>query len=1023
MSKLKLLLATAFLCVCHTLLAQVTVTGKVTDAKDGLPIAGATVSIKNSNLATVTRNDGSFSISTPANATLIVSFIGYNSVEVPASPNLSVSLSPGTSALAEVVVTGYGTQIKRELTSSVTRVKGSEVTNVPVPNFNQALQGRAAGVFVEANNGKIGEGVKVRIRGQGSINASNDPLYVVDGIPLNTGTLSGNALADLNFNDVESFEILKDASATAIYGSRAANGVVLITTKKGRSGAPKFTVGMQYGSNSPTHKRGFLNAKEYVELFTEAAVNAAKYHYNRAGNWRGYASEQAAITDMTNYVQGRFTRYSGWSDWKTLQTNTNWEDQAFQDASVGAVDVSASGGSEKTRYYISGSYNKQDGILIGNNFNRISGRMNLDQELSSRFKVGVNLSLSRTNADRVGADNLFETPMQLVALSPLTPLRDKNGNYYDRPTATYYNGLLELDNADWKSYNFRNIGSAYGQFNFHKNLYFRTEFGLDMLNQNEEEFEGSKTLTGSSTNGWGRSTWFRNTRYTTNNFFNYNTNFATNHNLDATVGFSFEKSDSRRTSTTGEQFPSDDLRTLANAGKITAGSSSTSEYAIASYFGRLHYNFKKKYLLGFSGRYDGSSVFGIDKRWGFFPAVSAGWVISEEDFMNSSDVISFLKLRGSYGQLGNALGFGNYTAQPAFVVGKYNGASVLVPGRLGNNQLTWETSNQLDVGLEFGVLKNRISGELDWYDKRSAKGGRGFIFNLPVPATSGYRSYITNIGEIQNTGVELSLNSTNVSNRNFKWTTQFNITHNTNKVLKIDGDQDTLSFLDGRYMNALIVGQPIGVFYGPKYAGVDPQNGDALFYLQDGKGTTADYNEAGSFVVGDPNPKWFGGFGNTFNYRGVELSVLFQGVFDYQIVNGAGGFMSARADWFDNQTKDQLNRWQKPGDVTDVPEVRLNRFGDFSSPYVSTQYMEEGSYVRLKNVTLAYNFPSTLLRKTGLNTARFYVTGINLATFTNYTGWDPEVNTDYRASNINQGGDFYAAPQIKSIVVGLNLGF
>ncbi|WP_121352498.1 SusC/RagA family TonB-linked outer membrane protein [Flavisolibacter nicotianae] len=1023
MRKIKNLLLLGMLCSIQFLWAQTTqITGKVSD-ENGVPVYGATVSVKNTNISAVTAADGSFTIKAAPNATLQISYVGYRTVEVPASAAASIRLAQGENKLTEVVVTGYGQSSKRELTSSVTKVKGADVVNTPVPNFTQALQGRAAGVFVESQNGKVGEGVKVRIRGQGSINASNSPLYVVDGIPINTGTLSGNALADINFNDVESFDVLKDAAATAIYGSRAANGVILITTKKGRAGKPKFNVNFQYGSNNPTHKRGFLNAQEYLDFFREAAVNAGKYHYNRAGNWAGFGSEQEAVDYMVSKVEGRFTRYSGWSDWKKLETNTNWEDLAFQDAHVGSVDVSAAGGNERTRYYMSGSYNSQDGILFGNNFDRISGRINLDQDLSDKFKVGVNLTVARTNTRRVAEDNDFSTPMQIVALSPITPARDKNGKLYDRPVTTYYNPLIELENGEWRSTNYRNIGAAFGQYNFLKNLYFRTEFGLDMLNQNDEEFYGSQTINGNATNGFGRSTWLRTVRYTTNNFFNYKFNLGSRHDFDATAGYSFEKSQSRSTSVSGEQFPSDDLRTLASAGKITAGSSSKSEFALESFFGRINYKFNDKYLLGVSGRYDGSSVFGVDKRYGFFPAASAGWIISQENFLKSSNVLNFLKLRGSYGQLGNSLGFGNYEAQPAFGVAKYAGVSVLSPARLGNNQLTWETSNQLDLGLEFGIFNNRLSGEFDFYDKRSAKGGRGFIFNLPVPLTTGYGSFITNIGEIQNKGIEIALNSTNINGRDFRWTTSFNFTYNQNKVLKIDGEQDTLSFNDGRYMNALIVGQPIGVFYGPRYAGVDPQNGDALYYEQDGKTTTNDYNAAGSFVVGNPNPKYFGGINNSFSYKGIELNVLFQGVFDYQIVNGAGGFMSARGDWFDNQTRDQLKRWQKPGDVTNVPQARLNWFGDFASPSVSTQYMESGSYVRLKNVTLAYNLPANILRKAKLSSARVYATGVNLATFTNYSGWDPEVNTDYRASNINQGSDFYAAPQIKSFVVGLNIGF
>jgi len=1021
-----LLLAMSFTLICAQVWAQTKeVTGVVTDAKDGTPLSGVSVSLKGSSALTVTDAKGAFKISySGKSATLIFSYVGYNDLEfVVTGTTANVQLTPGERSLNEVVVVGYGQSQKKELTSSIVKVKGADVANTPVPNFNQALQGRAAGVFVESNNGKVGEGVKVRIRGQGSVNASNSPLYVIDGIPMVTGTISGNALADINFNDVESFEILKDAAATAIYGSRAANGVILITTKKGKSGKPRYQVGVQVGSNQPTHKRGFLNADEYIKFFEEAATNTAKYHYNRADNWLGFSSEQAAINNMLSWIRGRFNRYSGYSDWRNRETNTNWEDLAFQNAGVLAADASASGGTDKTKYYFSGSYNNQDGILFGNNFRRIGARLNLEQDLNSRLKVGINMSLANTKARRVSEDNEFNTPMQIVALSPITPVRDENGVIYDRPTTTYYNPLIELDNGQYFSYTFRNINSAFGQYNFSKNLYFRTEVGVDVLNQNDEEFYGSRTILGQATNGYGRSTWLRNMRLTTNNYFFYKGSIGEKHDFDATLGYAFEKSQTRLTSTSGEQFPGDDLRGLANAAKILTGTSTLEETALASYFGRVNYKFNNRYLLGVSARYDGSSVFGVNKRWGFFPAVSAGWILSEEKFLSNVSWLNLLKLRASYGQLGNAVGFGNYTAQPAYVAGKYSGQAILAPGRLGNNNLTWETSNQTDIGIEFAILKNRVTGELDYYDKRSAKNNRGFIFNLPIPLTSGYASIIQNLGEIQNTGVEFSVNSVNVDTRGFKWSTSFNIAYNRNKVLRIDGDQDTLSFNDGRYMNALIVGQPIGVHYGPRFAGVDVNNGDALYYMQDGKTTTNDYNEAGSFVVGDPNPKWFGGLGNTFTYKGIELSVLLQGVFDYQIVNGAGGFMSARGDWFDNQTRDQLNRWQKPGDITNVPQARINRWGDFQSPSVSTQYMEDGSYVRLKNVTLAYNFNAKLLNKLKLSNARFYLTGINLATFTKYTGWDPEVNTDYRASNINQGGDFYAAPQIKSFVAGLNINF
>jgi TonB-linked SusC/RagA family outer membrane protein len=1016
-----------FLIAASQLLAQTkTVTGKVLDDK-GAPISGATVLEKGTRNGVSASSDGSFSIKVKSGATLVVSAVGFKSLQAASNGSLVLKLVTEQESLAEVVVTGFGQSIKKDITSSITRIKGAEVANTPVPNFLQGVQGRAAGVFIESQNGKVGEGIKVRIRGASSVSASNNPLYVVDGIPINTATISGNALADINFNDVESFEILKDAAATAIYGSRGGNGVVLITTKKGKLGRTKYNVNMQYGSNKPTNKRGFLNSTEYLQYFREAAVNAGKYHYNRGGNWFGFANEAAAITYMTNTINSRFNRYSGLTtggaDWKADTVNTNWEDLAFQDAQTKIIEASASGGTDKSKFFISGSYNDQDGILFYNKFKRYSGRVNLDQELSNRLKVGVNLTISRTEARRVAEDNEFTTPMQIVALAPITPVRNNAGVLFDRPTTTYYNPLIETENASYLSTTFRSISTVYGQLSIAKGLNFRSEFGLDVLTQNDKQFYGRRTLNGQGTNGLGISDWLRSVRYTTNNYFSYATTINTKHSIDATAGMSFEKLANDATFVEGQQFANDDLRNIGNAANITGGSSTLSELAIVSYFGRVNYKFNKKYLLGLSGRVDGSSVFGENKRYGFFPAASVGWVVSEEDFLRNSKLIDNLKIRASYGSLGNQQGFGNYAWRGVYGTSRYAGTAGLTPGSLQNDVLTWETTNQFDLGFEIGILKNKISFEFDYYNKRSAGGGKGFIYNYPLPYTSGFSSITRNIGEIENKGVEFTLNTTNISNKNFTWTTSFNLSHNKNKVLKIDGQQDTLSFNDGRFMNALIVGKPIGVHYGPKYAGVDPANGDPLYYEQDGKTTTNDYNSAGSFVVGDPNPKWFGGITNTFNYKGFELSVLFQGVFDYEVVNGAGGFMSARGDWFDNQTRDQLGSWKKAGDVTNIPEARLNWFGDFQSPAVSTQYMEDASYVRLKQLTFAYNLPSKALSKLKLNSLRAYVTAVNLFTWTKYTGWDPEVNTDYRASNINQGADFYAAPQIKSVTFGLNIGF
>ncbi len=1014
MSKLRLLLLGFVLFSVQILSAQNReVTGKVTDA-GGTPLSNVSVTAKGSRNGTATANDGTFTLSVDANAkALIVSAIGFETQEIAITgAPLSISLKAGDSrSMDEVIVVGYGTKIKKDLTGNIARIKGSEVANTPVANFTQAIQGRAAGVFVESQSGKVGEGIKVRIRGSGSISASNSPLYVVDGVPINNDPNSGNSLADINFNDIETFDILKDASAAAIYGSRAANGVVLITTKKGRIGKTAMNVNFQYGTNKPTGYRGFLDAKNYVDLLREAAINSdiiegvdpldpAQY----SGSWLQFA-------------ENRLTRYSGYSNWRTLETNTNWEKLAFQeDAKTKLVDISASGGTDKTRFFISGGFNDQDGILFGNNFQRLSARFNLDHDASNRVKFGFNMSLARTIANRVADDNEFYTPMQIVALAPITPVRDQQGVYYDRPTTTYYNPLIELEDSRYESTTFRNIGGFYFNYKFAPSLVFKSEFGLDVQSQSDDRFFGNRTIIGQSTNGYGEATWFRRVNYNTNNYLSFAKIVNRVHDIDATAGMSFQSFTTDQSFVSGEDFPVNALKKLASAGRITGGSTSTSESAILSYFARGNYKLMNKYLVSLSGRIDGSSRFGKQNKYGFFPAASAGWILSQENFLSSVKWLSFLKLRASYGLTGNDAGFGDFAQLGLWGASKYNNVSGLVPTQLANPELKWEKSAQTDIGIDFGLFGNRLTGEIDYYVRNT----RDLIYNVPVPGTSGFATQTVNIGSMENKGVELVLNSVNVNSKTFKWNSSFNLSKNNNKVTKLDGDQTLIPGNDGRYMNSLIVGEGIGVFYGPKFAGADPANGDALYYLPDGKNTTNDYNDAGDFVVGNPNPDWIGGLNNTFSYKGIELSVLFQGVFGNQVMNGAGGFMSASFDWFDNQTEDQLKRWQKPGDVTNVPQLRLGYGNGIGA---SSRYVEDASYVRLKNLTVAYNLDSKLLNKLKIRSARIYLTGVNLATFTKYSGWDPEVNTDYRAGNRNQGGDFYAAPQIKSMTFGINLGF
>lgn len=993
--------------------AQTNVLGKITDSETGDPLSNVSVIVKGTSAGASTASDGSYNLEVPQNGTvLVVSSVGYVAKEVTMSGVVNnITLEPsGTINLDEIVVVGFGTQLKRDLTGNIAKVKGSDVQNMPVTNLNQALQGRAAGVFVEANSGKLGEGVKVLIRGSGSISASNSPLYVIDGLPISANSYSGSPISDINFNDIESFDILKDASAAAIYGARAANGVVLITTKKGKSGKTVFQVNTQYGTNKPTHLRGFFNSKEYVDLLREAAINSDVLDGVDP-------SDPAQYPDSwLEFAEGRLDRYSGWSDWRTLETNTNWEKLAFNDnANTSAIDVSASGGNEKTRFYISLSHIDQDGILIGNRLKRISSRINVEQAVSDKFKIGLNLSLSQTKTSRVQEDDEFSTPMQLVALSPVTPFRDLEGNLYNAPTTTYSNPYVDFAEGKYNALIYRNVGNVFGQYNFNSSLFFRTEFGVDIQNQNDDQFYGANTTYGNGTNGYGESDWFRALTYNANNYFTFKKNFSLLHDVDAVLGTSYQNYNSEYANVYGEQFPTQELQKLASAGLIKGGTSVESNSAFLSYFARANYKFNNKYLVSLSGRIDGSSVFGINNRYGFFPAAAVGWILTEENFLKNQNTLSFLKLRGSWGITGNADGFGDFASRGLWGGAAYNGAGGLQPTQLANPDLNWEKSNQIDIGLDFGFLNNRISGEIDVYNRKTDD----LIYNVPVPGNTGFSNKTVNIGSMENKGLEIVLNTENVISKNFKWSTNLNLAFNKNKITKLDGDQTLLAGNDGRYLNSLIVGESIGIFYGPKYAGVDPENGDALYFKQDGA-TTIDYNEAGNFIVGNPNPDLIAGFSNNLSYKGFDLSVLFQGVFGNQIMNGAGGFMSASFDWFDNQTKDQLNRWQNKGDVTNVPQFRLGQGNGIAA---SSRYIEDGDYIRLKNVTLAYNFPAAFIKRLGLNGVKFYVTGVNILTSTNYSGWDPEVNSDYRAGNRNQGSDFYSAPQIKNYSIGLNLNF
>ncbi len=535
--------------------------------------------------------------------------------------------------------------------------------------------------------------------------------------------------------------------------------------------------------------------------------------------------------------------------------------------------------------------------------------------------------------------------------------------------------------------------------------------------QNEDYYADRNTNAGENTNGYGDSRIVNIVNYTTNNYLTWDTQFAEDHKLTAVAGMSYQSSDRYLTFVSGTNFPTDSFTKLASAADITGGSTTQTVFRFLSYFSRANYTFKDRYLLSASARVDGSSRFGSNERYGFFPSISAGWIVSREEFMSDVDFLSFLKFRASYGLTGNA-NIGNFPSRGLYGGTGYAGLSGLSPSQTPNPDLKWERTAQYNFGLDFELVGDRISGEVDYYIKKTDD----LLLNVNVPATSGFTSQLRNVGELENKGFEFVLNTHNLVGE-FQWTSNFNIAFNSNKITDLDGQVIT-----GGFLNRAVEGEPIAVMWGKEYAGVDPDNGDALYHLhsEDGKdydaGTTNSYSEANDVVIGDPNPDFIGGLGNRFSYKNFDLNVLLQFVYGNDIYNGGGRYQSANGDFFDNQTKNQLNRWQEPGDITDVPEARLFG-GNGSNP--SSRYIHDASYLRLKNVVFGYTLPQSALDRLNLQRVRLYVSGLNLLTFTDYPGWDPEVNTDLysQSNNLNIGNEFYSVPQARTISFGVNIGF
>ncbi|MCY7409655.1 MAG: TonB-dependent receptor [Chitinophagales bacterium] len=1022
----KFLLPLVLLLLCTQLFAQKKIiTGTVTEKATGEPLIGVNVVLFGTLEHSGTNEDGKYALEVlEEGGSLIFSYVGFESdtIAFTNQTTLDAAMALTSKTLDGVVVVGYGTQIKSKLTGSISSVSGDDIAGTPVTSVEQALQGRAAGVFVESNNGKVGSAIRVRVRGSTSINANNEPLYVVDGIPINTAPVNDginlylNPLNDIDFNNIESIEILKDASASAIYGSRGANGVILITTKRGSPGKTKVNFEYQQGWSEPTRLRNFLDAQQYVSYFEEAATNAGKYDF--ANEVSGYATEQEAIDDYLATVHEQFDQLSGGTDWQNNAVNTDWQSLAFQKATSRDIHLNFSGGTDKLQYFVSGGYLQQEGIMIENAMTRGSLLINIDNKVSNKFDFGINLNISRSLNNDIPNDNYFESPMQIVAQCPLTPVYDSMGNYSTEPTTLYFNPLLETVYSQSNIYTFRTIGNVYADYNITNELKLRGEAGADITFLTQDRYSGSGSNFGQSVGGYGEV--FNNhvENYDLKLLLSYNKIFKQKHELEATAGTEYEPYTEYYSKVDGQGFPNDDLKTLASAATIVYGTSFTSYYRFLSYFGRINYNYDKKYLLSLTGRYDGSSRFGQDNRYGFFPSASAGWVLSEEPFLKGNNTFSFLKLRSSYGITGNA-GIGNFNYLGLYGVSSYNGTSGLYPSTLANPDLTWEKTAQFDVGIDYGFFGDRINGEIDYYIKNTSD----LLLEVPVPSTTGFTTQLQNIGKMRNAGFEFVIN-TDLLVKKFKWNASINFATNKNEVTALSNGQTLIDNGGSEALNVVMVGEPIGIFYGAEYAGVDVNNGDALWYINDPENpsdaTTNDFNAANFVVVGDPNPNFIAGITNSFSYKQFSLDFSLQSVVGNDVNLNGDYWMASNGSQWDNQITDMQNSWQNPGDVTDVPQERL--FFTNGSQFRNSRYISDASYLRLKTLTLSYSLPKKMLGKAKISSLRIYTSAYNLLTFTNYTGWDPEVTTDIYADNVNVGVDFYSAPQPRTIVFGISLG-
>lgn len=978
-SVIVLFLALTFQSVAQT---NITVTGKIIDATTKAPISGASILQLGSKNGTVSKADGSFQLQASTDATLLISYLGFAEQRVKvASTTMTISLTPDDNVLDDVVVIGYGSVKRKDVTTAISSVSTKDLEQRPIVNVGQAIQGRAAGVSVIQPNGTPGGEMSIRVRGTTSFNGSNSPLYVVDGVPVdNIGFLSPNDITDI--------QILKDASSAAIYGSRAANGVVLITTKTGANGEAKISLNGQLTSNFVNNKFDVLNTQQYRDLQNE--IGMIKLPEN--------------LTDQTD-----------------------WFKETYKTGRVQNYQLSISDGTEKLKYYLSAGYLDEKGVLDVAYFKRYNFRANIENNTRSWLKINANINYSDNinngiitgnGANRGGAVlSVINTPVYAPIWDPLNPTQ-YNTNFYGAPIRSPLENLAR--SAGNKNRENRLMASGSALITFIPELTLKSTFNIDRRNAINTRFlDPNTTERGRNQFGEGADTRNMNTVLTWDNVLTHNTSFG-KHKLETMLGSSWTDSQYTNNYIYGSHYRNGLIPTLNAANKISwdGTGSGASQWSIMSYFARAMYNYEGKYLVTANMRADGSSKLYPTSRWGYFPSVSAAWRLSAESFMEDLTWINDLKVRGGWGQTGNQSGIGDYAYLQMYSITKFpwfekeynNAVPAIAPNNLRTKDLTWETTTQSNFGVDLQVLNNRIGFTADYYYKRTTN----MLMYVSLPPGQGANNITRNEGIMSNRGFEFSVNSKNLT-QNFIWNTDFNISFNRNKLEKLALQQIYDAAKTSDIVNQPVIrntpGRSMSGFFGYISEGVDPETGNLIYkdLNNDGVITSADRT-----FIGDPNPKFTYGMTNSFSYKGFDLSLFIQGSYGNDIFNASRMETEGMYDG-KNQTTKVLDRWQIPGQITNVPKAGYNIKN-------STYFVEDGSYLRLKNVSLAYNISTEKLKKANISKIQPYLSISNLFTLTKYTGMDPEVN-QWGDNGAVQGIDWGTYPQSRSFVIGVNLVF